>query len=90
MSSSLTAEQLEKLQRANIANIAKKLQSGKTLTGQEQRVLMETRRPDADTLRDYMREGAAIMQRIRDIIEASKLSKRDKERIFAEIASIDP
>lgn len=90
---SIDKETADKFRKANAANIAKKLKEGKTLSSSEARQLKEyestAEQADESRARKIITEGLAIMKQVAEIIEASKLSKRDKQAIREKILALN-
>ena len=83
---------VDKIHAANLANIARKVQEKKSLTGIEVKQLNDAKRSagfDAkSSAESILSEGLIVMGKIKTIIEASKLTTADKREIFQKIAGI--
>lgn len=91
-SPALSAELVEKIHAANITNIARKVQAGKSLSTTEQKQLDNARHSAnnqaVDTAREIITSGREVMAAVAEIIQKSKLRKAEKAEIFTRIASI--
>lgn len=83
---------IEQIHAANLANIARKVQGGKTLTPTEQKQLDSARHAShnamMETAKQIVSDGIHVMAAVADIIRKSKLPAPAKKAIFTQIASI--
>jgi hypothetical protein len=84
---------VDQILRANTSNIIKKVKAGKTLTAIESKALEKFQREENArqemTAARMIAQGVAVMEEIKAIIDASRLTASEKAEIANLIASID-
>lgn len=89
---SLTPDIISQIHSASMANIARKVKEKQQLTTAEWRQLNDAKRAAGNDMmtnaKAIIEDGLLAMHAIKDIIEKSKLTAKEKESIYEQITNV--